>query len=165
LNPIAQKKHPSLMPKLITPLVARLAVIAAMWLGFMPSISQAANTFANTGPLATARRKHTATLLPNGKLLVAGGNGSGNALASAELYDPSTGIWTGIGSLNTGRESHTATLLPNGKVLVAGGEGGQRLSLQCGTLRSGHRHLGCHRLARHRPQLSHRDAAAYTEAP
>src|SRR6267143_974733 len=79
-------------------------------------------TFNNTGSLGSARRNHTATLLPNGKVLVAGGfDNSGNGLASAELYDPASGTWSAAGSLTTARYSHTATLLPNGKVLVAGG--------------------------------------------
>ena len=81
----------------------------------------ASGTWTATGSLATARSAHTATLLPNGKVLVAGGyNGSGS-LASAELYDPASGTWTATGSLATARIAHTATLLPNGKVLVAGG--------------------------------------------
>ena len=79
-------------------------------------------TFGNTGSLTTARVDHTATLLPNGKVLVAGGY-SGGSLASAELYDPASGTWTATGSLGTARYFHTATLLPNGKVLVAGGFG------------------------------------------
>jgi N-acetylneuraminic acid mutarotase len=73
-----------------------------------------------TGSLNTGRDDHTATLLPNGKVLVAGGI-LGLGTASAELYDPATGIWTPTGSLNQGRYYHTATLLLNGKVLVAGG--------------------------------------------
>ena len=65
---------------------------------------------------------HTATLLPNGKVLVAGGFNSTDFLTSAELYDPATGFWTVTGSLHDqARATHTATLLPNGKVLVAGG--------------------------------------------
>src|SRR5438105_13868270 len=70
-------------------------------------------TFDNTGSLNTARHGHTATLLPNGKVLVAGGF-NGSALASAELYDPASGGWTATGSLITARHSHTATMLPNG---------------------------------------------------
>ena len=56
-------------------------------------------------------------------MLVAGGEGYGGHLASAELYDPSTGTWTVTGSLNSTRSFDTATLLPSGKVLIAGGEG------------------------------------------
>jgi hypothetical protein len=63
-------------------------------------------------------------LLPNGKVLVAGGVASGGVrLASAELYDPASGTWTATGSLATPRNLSTATLLLNGKVLVAGGQG------------------------------------------
>jgi N-acetylneuraminic acid mutarotase len=82
-------------------------------------------SWAVTGNLNTPRYGHTATLLGNGKVLIAGGLDS--ALApfsvtdSAELYDPATGTWSGTGNLNTGRIGHTATLLPNGKVLVSGG--------------------------------------------
>ena len=75
-----------------------------------------------TGSLNIARAEHTATLLPNGVVLVAGGfDSSNNLLASAELYDPASGSWAATGSLNIARADHTATLLPNGTVLVAGG--------------------------------------------
>jgi hypothetical protein len=74
-----------------------------------------------TGSLITDRANHTATLLPDGKVLVVGGRSFFYDLASAEVYDPATGTWTSTGSLNTGRRSHTATLLPNGRVLVTGG--------------------------------------------
>jgi N-acetylneuraminic acid mutarotase len=87
------------------------------------------NSFSPTGSLVTARYAHTATVLANGMVLVAGGFGgptstleSGGApLASAELYDPSTGTWTATGSMTTARMNHTATLLSSGDVLVAGG--------------------------------------------
>ncbi len=82
----------------------------------------ASGTWTATGSLGTARDYHTATLLPNGKVLVAGGFGNSGILASAELYDPASGTWTATGSLGTARNGHTATLLPNGKVLVAGGD-------------------------------------------
>src|SRR5262245_977747 len=73
--------------------------------------------------MATDREIYTATLLPNGQVLVAGGLGNSGLLASAELYDPATGLWTETGSLVTARYQHTATLLANGQVLVAGGYG------------------------------------------
>jgi N-acetylneuraminic acid mutarotase len=71
--------------------------------------------------MSNDREEHTATLLPNGKVLVAGGDYNGNTLSSVELFDPATGTWTVTGSLTAAREYHTATLLPNGKVLVAAG--------------------------------------------
>ena len=86
-----------------------------------------AGSFIPTGSLATARQSHTATLLSNGKVLVAGGAGSNSTVfyKSAELYDPSTGLFSGTAnSMATSRSNHTATLLPNGKVLIAGGFNG-----------------------------------------
>ncbi|MDI3285473.1 kelch repeat-containing protein [Polyangium sp. 15x6] len=70
----------------------------------------------------TGRRWHTATRLPDGKVLVAGGESSGTATASAEIYDPATNTWTATGSMAKARSSHTATLTEFGYVLVAGGE-------------------------------------------
>ena len=69
------------------------------------------------------RADHTATLLPSGKVLVAGGRGNLRYLFSAELYDPSSNTWSRADRLATERDLHTATLLPSGKVLVAGGQG------------------------------------------
>src|SRR5438477_258135 len=79
-------------------------------------------SWAVTDSLSTARYLHTATLLPNGMALVAGGLDSNfNASASAELYDPVSGSWTFTGNLNTARTVKNATLLTNGMVLVAAG--------------------------------------------
>jgi len=83
-----------------------------------------AGTWALTGGLHTARDDDTATLLPNGKVLVVGGlNSSTNILSSAELYEPSNATWTVTSPLNTARQLQTATLLPDGRLLVAGGQG------------------------------------------
>lgn len=72
--------------------------------------------------MISARSYHTATLLPSGKVLVVGGVFNGNHIATAEVYDPSTGTWGATGTMGTARAYHTATLLPSGKVLVTGGE-------------------------------------------
>ncbi len=77
--------------------------------------------WSSTGSLVTARYWHTARLLSNGKVLVAGGVGDSGYLSSAELYDPASGIWSSTGNLSNARGLHTMTLLPDGKVLVAGG--------------------------------------------
>jgi hypothetical protein len=63
-------------------------------------------------------------LLPNGKVLIAGGGGGWPLdTATAELYDPDAGTYSATGSMSATRESHTATLLANGKVLMTGGGG------------------------------------------
>jgi hypothetical protein len=94
------------------------------------AMAQKPGTFAATGNLNTGRFHHTATLLPNGKVLIAGGSYSHptglidayfDVLASAELYDPTTGRFTPAGKMTMHRQYHTATLLPNGKVLIVGG--------------------------------------------
>jgi hypothetical protein len=83
-------------------------------------------TWTTTGSLNTARYFHRAALLPNGKVLVAGGfsfNGTrGHSLASAELYDPATGVWSFTGDLSGPRQDQIFVLLPTGKVLAAGGD-------------------------------------------
>ncbi|WP_309895932.1 Ig-like domain-containing protein [Archangium sp.] len=73
-----------------------------------------------TAPMASARGGNTETLLPNGKVLIAGGY-NGGALRSAEVYDPGSGTWRATALMVSPRGGHTATLLPNGKVLVTGG--------------------------------------------
>ena len=66
--------------------------------------AQSPGTFTPTGNMTTARSGHTATLLLNGKVLIAGG--SREQPWSAELYDPSTGKFTATGDMTTGRSGH-----------------------------------------------------------
>ena len=75
-------------------------------------------SFSVTGSMAESRTFHTATLLPSGKVLVAGG---GDENSTAEVYDPATGSFSITGGMEIGRSGNTATPLPNGSVLVAGG--------------------------------------------
>jgi pimeloyl-ACP methyl ester carboxylesterase len=86
-----------------------------------PIVIVGVQSFAPTGSLSGARGGHTATLLPGGKVLIAGGSDGQTYSASAELYDPATGVFTRTGSMTTERGKHSATLLANGKVLMAGG--------------------------------------------
>jgi len=83
-----------------------------------------ASNFHATGSMATARAYHTETLLNDGKVLIAGGYDGTSSIASAELYDPATGIFSPTGNMTTWRIGPTATLLNDGKVLVAGGSVG-----------------------------------------
>lgn len=79
-------------------------------------------TFAGTANLLSARYYHTATLLQDGTVLIAGGENSNSYLSAAEFYDPETSSFHTTGSLGVARCHHTATLLSNGKVLIAGGK-------------------------------------------
>src|SRR6516165_3738811 len=84
----------------------------------------ATGTFTPTGDMSTPRTAYsgTFTLMPDGKVLVTGGQGiDGYAVATAELYNPDTGQFTLIGNMTMPRSGHTATLLNSGKVLIAGG--------------------------------------------
>lgn len=84
----------------------------------------ASGTFSFTGSMTTSRYSHSATLLQDGDVLIAGGSASsvsGAPLATAELYNPDSGTFSEIGHMNTAHANHTATLLADGKVLVAGG--------------------------------------------
>jgi hypothetical protein len=76
-----------------------------------------------TSSMMFARFDHTASLLNNGQVLVAGGDLPPNKVAEAELYDPDTGGWTLTGALHIPCDQHTANLLPDGTVVVAGGNG------------------------------------------
>ncbi len=85
------------------------------------TVKGTSGTFVNTGTPGTARDCHTATLLQNGMVLIAGGRDGNIPLSSAELFYPATGNFTATGSLVTPRCDHSATLLQNGKVLITGG--------------------------------------------
>jgi hypothetical protein len=89
-----------------------------------------AGTFTWVANMTNARYNHTATLLLNGKVLIAGGTNSashpvyrpfGNALQTAELFDPSSNTFIATGNMVYGRYQHQAVLLGSGMVLITGG--------------------------------------------
>src|SRR5207249_6766941 len=84
-------------------------------------------TFLSPNTMTAGRFAHTATLLSNGKVLIAGGGSTVNTtLNTAELFDPASGTFTALSpnTMTAVRIYHSATLLPNGKVLIAGGATG-----------------------------------------
>jgi len=90
--------------------------------------------WASASSMSTGRVYHTATVLPNGKVLVAGGADSNTRLASAQVYDPVSNTWGPSTSMSGPRQGHRATLLPNGKVLVTGGENESYVALNSAEL-------------------------------
>ena len=89
------------------------------------------NTWSDAESMTVTRSHHTATLLTNGSVLVAGGDGYPDdeeyedtmELATAVLYHPDSQTWLKVAPLRTARQLYTATLLANGKVLLSGGVG------------------------------------------
>jgi hypothetical protein len=98
--------------------LAMLAVAAGSRLVTPGPVSM--DGWVTTGSMAEPRVSHTATLLPDGRILVTGG-GIETYTATAELFDPATGRWTPAAPMHEARSFHTATRLPDGRVLVAGG--------------------------------------------
>jgi N-acetylneuraminic acid mutarotase len=100
--------------------------------GFPASILDSPDVYygfwSQASAMLSSRYDHTATLLPNGKVLVVGGYGGGGMLASAEIYSPDTDSWASAADMSVARYKHAATLLKNGKVLVTGGYNGAYLA-------------------------------------
>jgi hypothetical protein len=103
---------------------AILRLLIGVLLAVLGASAQSPGTFTPAGSLNSLRRSHTATLLPNGKVLITGGEATLPGFpvwSSTELYDTSSGTFSPAGDMTASRSGHTATLLPDGKVLIAGG--------------------------------------------
>jgi hypothetical protein len=84
--------------------------------------SSTANTWAIGAPISTPRWGHTATLLPDGRVIIIGGySWYGRVQSSVEIFDPASNRWYAARPLSHARANHTATLLADGTILVVGG--------------------------------------------
>jgi phosphotransferase system IIA component len=81
----------------------------------------AAETTSGSSTMTVERRGHTAIRLPDGRVLIAGGENGNGVLNQCDIYDPGTGSFTVAGNMNSARADQTATLLSDGRVLIAGG--------------------------------------------
>lgn len=95
----------------------------ACWLLALLTVAplRAQDSWQTVAPMSVARFGHSMTVLADGRVLALGGISGGHFIGNAEVFDPSTGLWTGAASSASTRYFHTATLLPDGRVLVTGG--------------------------------------------
>jgi hypothetical protein len=124
---------PNLLEPLADPVAIVLrdgSVLVAGGFGHHASIASAEildpglTAFRSTGSMSTPRSSHGGALLPDGRVIVAGGNtrgDTGTVLASAEVYDPSTGHWSSTGGMSVPRHKLAVIGLADGRVLVLGG--------------------------------------------
>lgn len=94
----------------------------------------ATGQFERSAEMAQGRAGHTATPLPDGRVLLAGGYSTGTSCvmqSSIEILDPASGTSAEVGHLATPRAEHTSTLLPDGRILITGGIGGPAQSAEC----------------------------------
>src|SRR5437763_505921 len=87
---------------------------AALAMVGMPTAGQSAGLWSFGASMAVPRATHTATLLADGRVLVAGGwDNSQSSVTSAEVYDPSSNSWSSAGSMTYARHVHESVLLAN----------------------------------------------------
>ena len=106
---------------LVTAITIFFALAAAAFRASIPAVASVGSITA-AAPMLEPRSGHTATLLPNGKVLIVGGMRRNQDFSkSAEIYDPASGKFQPAGEMSVGRVGHIAVLLRSGKVLITGG--------------------------------------------
>lgn len=114
------------MNRLTCSSLALVALLALFLTGASSPISAPLGRVVRAASMHDRRADHTATLRPDGRVLIAGGMvENGVFLNSAELFDPAKGTFVATDTMQSRRVGHSATLLPNGKVLIAGGLAGR----------------------------------------
>src|SRR5271169_1655600 len=116
--------HPSRL-LLVAAITVSFVVAAVAFRNSTPASTSAtsvAGSLSPAAPMLEPRSGHSATLLPDGRVLIAGGMRRNQEFyRSAEIYDPTTGKFQRTGEMGMARVGHVAILLPSGKVLIAGG--------------------------------------------
>jgi len=108
--------------KLHTTNLSKTIIVTAALIVAMNAFALAASgTWTGTASVHTPRDGHTATLLPSGNVVIAGGENNNQAVSSSEVYSPTFDSWTVSGNLNVARSNASAVLLSNGEILIAGG--------------------------------------------
>src|SRR5262245_2202619 len=114
----------------IRPVMWLLLLVAGIAGNASIAVAQPSGTFSRTGSMVMSRSLHTATLMANGQVLIAGGTSNppggfgSTVLGGAEVYDAASGTFRPVGPMTTPRRVHTATLLPDDTVLIVGGLNG-----------------------------------------
>ena len=100
-----------------------LLLAGALAIGGVPALAQTAGTWAVTGGMRASEENAAASLMKDGRVLVAGGDqgGIGLVVKTAQIYDPATNAWTTVKNMASKRLGHSATTLPDGRILIAGG--------------------------------------------
>src|SRR5262245_57146302 len=124
MKPTLRNRRLGMLAKILPQLSLCLAVIfvpLVLAIALKTTPAATSEQVQSVGALVTPRVHHTATVLSDGRVLLAGGIDANGVSGAAEVFDPATKSFMPVGNLSSARGGHTATLLANGKVLITGG--------------------------------------------